>query len=293
MSKQFTPYDLGNDNDYRIWREQKLEQYPQSLDSLVVEITDPRRLTDSEHDALLQRIRKSNMAIYVSGTGDDPDKAQIRALGKRFGLERLDHNMCADNDAVSSLTVQSDALHQGYIPYSNRPIAWHTDGYYNDSNHQIQGLILHCVRPARHGGGNQLLDHEILYLWLRDTNPDLVHALMHPQTMTIPANVMNGEEIRPARSGPVFSVLPGGQLHMRYTDRSRSIEWRQDKLTQEALKTLKHLLKQTSAYHFEGRLEPGQGLICNNLLHTRTPFEDGEQQRLLYRARFFDRVAGS
>jgi hypothetical protein len=38
------------------------------------------------------------------------------------------------------------------------------------------------------------------------------------------------------------------------------------------------------------RLQPGQGLIGNNPLHTRTGFENGTRQRLLYRARYYDRI---
>jgi hypothetical protein len=38
-------------------------------------------------------------------------------------------------------------------------------------------------------------------------------------------------------------------------------------------------------------LSAGQGIICNNVLHNRTGFEDSEQQkRLMYRARYYDDV---
>ena len=287
------PFDLDNETAYSTWRDRKLESYPESLGDLVVEIGDPMQLTAAEHEAILQRVRKANMAIYASARGDDPDKELIRSLGRQYGLEHLDHNMGADDDAITSLKVQPDALHKNYIPYSNRPIAWHTDGYYNRLDRQILGLLLHCVQPAAQGGANQLLDHEILYIQLRDENPEYIGALMHPEAMTIPPNRVDGEELRPARSGPVFLILPGGQLHMRYTDRSRSIEWRDDPLNHEAVNRLKALLKTDSPYHFEGTLQPGQGLISNNVLHTRSRFEDGEKPRTLYRARYFDRIAGS
>jgi alpha-ketoglutarate-dependent taurine dioxygenase len=259
---------------------------------LIVEIGDPRQLSTSEHEKLLGLCRKTNMAIWAGLSGHDADKAIIRSLGQKFGLEHLDHNMCADNDAITSLTVQSDALRQGYIPYSNRPIAWHTDGYYNRLEQQIHGLLLHCVEPADTGGENDLLDHEIVYLQLREENPDYIRALMHPQAMTIPANVVEGEELRPARTGPVFAIYPDGHLHMRYTDRSRSIEWLDDALLQEAVARLKQILRTPSPWHFKGKLEAGQGLLCNNVLHTRGAFTDGEHARLLYRARYFDRIAG-
>lgn len=288
-----SPFDPAREQAYREWRGKKLQDYPQRLDQLVVEIKDPLNPSDSEFQAVMERLRKANMAIYTGPAAPDSDRDMVRSLAGRFGLKHLDNHMGADEDAISSLTVQEDALHKGFIPYTTRPIAWHTDGYYNDPEHQILGMVLHCVRPAAEGGANQLLDHEILYMMLRDRNPEYIRALMHPGTMTIPENVMDGRQVRPARTGPVFRILPGGQLHMRYTDRSRSIQWRDDPMTREAVETLKALLKSESPYHFEGRLGPGEGLICNNVLHTRSGFEDAGEGRLLYRARYRDRIAGT
>ena len=287
-----SPFHPDNSASFTRWKQEKLDNYPCDINDLIVEIGNPRELSTAEHDQLLLRCRQSNMAIWAGLSGHDADKEIIRSLGRKFGLEHLDHNMCADNDAITSLTVQSDALRQGYIPYSNRPIAWHTDGYYNRPDQQIHGLLLHCVQPADEGGENELLDHEIVYMQLRDENPDYIRALMHPEAMTIPANEVEGEELRPARPGPVFAIYPDGHLHMRYTDRSRSILWRDDSLLREAVARLKEILKTPSPWHFKGKLEAGQGLLCNNVLHTRSGFKDGEHTRLLYRARYFDRISG-
>jgi len=80
---------------------------------------------------------------------------------------------------------------------------------------------------------------------------------------------------------------------MRYTDRKRNIVWRDDPLTKEAVANLKEILHGESPWHFRGRLEAGWGLVSNNVLHTRTGFTDGERPRLLYRARYYDRIAGT
>ncbi|MEA3277457.1 MAG: TauD/TfdA family dioxygenase [Pseudomonadota bacterium] len=288
-----SPFDLEQSETYARWRDRKLEQHPGQLHDLLVEVRDPRRLTPAEHQAILDRCRRANMAIYCGHTGDDPDKEIVRALGRQFGLIRLDHNMGADEDAITSLRVQSDALHRGYIPYSNRPISWHTDSYYNTPDHQIHGLLLHCVHPAQMGGENELLDQEIAYILLREENTDYIGTLMHPRAMTIPANLVDGEELRPDQSGPVFSLMPDGHLHMRYTDRKRNIVWRDDPLTLEAVAFLKKVLHGKSPWHFQGRLEAGWGLVSNNVLHTRTGFEDGEHPRLLYRGRYYDRIEGT
>ena len=286
-----SPSMPDNDNAYQAWREHKLENYPKRVEDLIVEVNDPRQLTKAEHEAIHSRCRKTNMAIYAGPTGSDPDKAIPKSLGKQFGLTKLDYNMGADDDGVTSLQVVEGKWRGGYIPYTNRPIHWHTDGYYNLPERQIHGLLLHCVSAAASGGENALLDHEIAYIHLRDRNPEYIRALMATNVMTIPPNNENGEQLRPARSGPVFSILEDGSLHMRYTARTRSIEWSPDPLVREATAALTALLASDSRYIFRATLQPGQGLISNNVLHDRSGFDDdAEHTRQLYRLRYYQRI---
>jgi len=220
----------------------------------------------------------------------------LRRFGAHFGLDRLDSNLLADEDSITSIEVAPGKSGRGYIPYSNRRLLWHTDGYYNPETRRICAFLLHCVQPAAEGGENALLDPEIAYIRLRDANPDYVRALMAPDAMTIPPNTEDGAE-RPASVGPVFSVdSAGGNLHMRYTARTRSIVWKDDAATGAAVRFLEQLLADDSPSVFRYRLAAGEGLICNNVLHSRTAFSDNEQRgtrRLLYRARYYDRIAGT
>lgn len=286
-----SPFSLDNDTAYQQWREQKLARHPRSIGDIVVNIQNPFRLTGEERKELHDRVSRCNMAIYSIGQlPDDPaDKNILFEMGRQFNLENLDNNLYADEDAISSLTINSQKGQKGYIPYTNRPIAWHTDGYYNTGSRQIRAMLLHCVRPASEGGSNQLLDHEIAYILLRDQNPKYIEALSRENSMSIPANNTDGQEIRAAVSGPVFSLDGDDNLHMRYTARTRSIEWLNDPLVLEARDALQEILKSNTQYHFEGTLQAGQGLLCNNVLHTRTGFEVNSD-RLLYRGRYFDRI---
>ncbi len=291
------PFALENDTAYRRWREYKLDGYPVAAEALIVEIRDARALTEAEATAIARICRKTNMAIYASQLGRLEDKAIPRALGERFGLSHLDSNMLADDDGITSLQMVPGKALRGYIPYSNRRLLWHTDGYYNHPDSRIRAFVLHCVSPAAEGGVNCLLDHEMVYLLLRDANPDYIQALMDPHAMTIPANTEEGTETRLAVSGPVFSIDPrGGNLHMRYTARTRSIEWKQDATTQAAVRYLNELLATDSPYVFRHGMTAGQGLICNNVLHNRTEFTDNVDKgiaRLVYRARYYDRIRDS
>lgn len=290
------PFVLHDTETYRRWRDAKLSRYPTTSGDLVVEVADPLSLTDAETGAMRDICRKTNMVIYASRARRE-DKKIPRAVGERFGLRRLDSNMLADDDGITSLQVVPGKSQRGYIPYSNKRLLWHTDGYYNATETRIRAFVLHCVSPAAEGGQNSLLDHEIAYILMRDANPDYIKALMAPDAMTIPANTEAGTETRPAVTGPVFSVDPvGGNLHMRYTARTRSIEWKQDTATREAVQFLENLLAGESPYMFRHTMTAGQGLVCNNVLHNRTAFTDDAERgiaRLVYRARYHDRVHGT
>jgi len=283
--------DLNDTTRYQAWRDQKLSQMPASIDQYLVPVKDPVRLSADEYNAIHDLLQRSNMAIFVA----DPDEARNKTIpvniSSQFGMHRLDHNMGADHDGVSELAVRSGQWRGGYIPYTNKPIHWHTDGYYNEERRKIYGMVLYCVQNALRGGENALLDHEIAYIHLRDSNPEYIRAFLHPQAMTIPANIINNNEIRPERTGPVFSVNDSGALHMRYTARTRSISWRDDELTREATDCLSEFLASDSPYILRAGLNPGMGLICNNILHDRSGFdEDDSHRRLIYRLRYYDRA---
>ena len=287
------PFSLTDDDAYRRWRDAKLAAHPQRFADLVVEVKDPRQLTAAEHGAILDRCRRANMAIYVGQTGDDPDTEIPRRMGEQFGLRHLDHNPGADDDGITAITVVEGS---GYIPYSRRPIRWHTDGYYNRPDRQIRGMSLHCVTAAADGGESGLLDHEIAYIWLRDEDPAYIRALMATDAMTIPGNLEDPRVMRPDRTGPVFWVDPETTtLQMRYTARSRNIVWQEDPVLTAARRRLTALLAAESPFIFRATLAPGQGLMCNNVLHDRTGFHDNDPQvpRLLYRGRYYDRIAGT
>ena len=286
------PFDLDNTRAYENWRDEKLEYYPEKAEALIVEIEDPMWLSNSEHQAIMDCCSKSNMVIYASKMGSNPDKRIATSVANQFGLYNLDKNMGADDDGITSLQVSKHHGRERYIPYTDKAIHWHTDGYYNKLNQQIHALCLHCVRPAMQGGENALLDHEIAYIRLRDENPEYIAALMSHNAMTIPANIKDGVEIRPKRTGPVFSVRNNSALHMRYTERAHNIIWKNDAVTRVAVRALEYLLHSEDPCIFRLTLQPGWGLISRNVLHDRSAFmDDKNASRLLYRLRYFESIS--
>lgn len=291
-----SPFDLSDDATYRAWREWKLAHAARSVAELVVPVQNLAALQPAERRALHRHIAANNMAL-VQGPQPQDDPALPRALAAQLGLHRLDANWLAEEDGASRIEVHparaAGEAHGGFIPYTNRAIAWHTDGYYHPEGRRIHGMVLHCVRPAAAGGLNRLLDHELAYIALRDQHPGHVQALMQPRAMVIPARITAGEPARPAQAGPVFSVCAeSGALHMRYTARTRSIEWAPDVATQAARTALEEVLAEARATALQVRLAPGMALVGHNVLHDRSAFEDDPAApRLLYRLRFLDRVA--
>ena len=297
-------YLLKETQAYGAWREQKLNNYPKCEDELIIELNNPINIMDNEIKAIDSICSKANMVIYKSNLVEPDGRQAIISLAQQLGLNQLDDNICADEDRISAIQDTSQFTDQAtdqaigqkshYIPYTDKPLNWHTDGYYNSSQQRIHAFLMHCVRPAKSGGDNSYLDPEIVYLLLRDENPDYISALMHDDVMMIPANEVKGKQIRAAQTGPVFFVDESSQaLCMRYTARQRNIIWKQDKLVQRALGFMQEIL-QGSSFIFRYRLNAGEGVICNNVLHNRTAFEDHEDEnnkRLLYRGRFYNRLA--
>jgi alpha-ketoglutarate-dependent taurine dioxygenase len=284
-----SPFNLNNNTAYQQWRSARLGYTDPAISDILVQLKDPYRLSDDEKTAIIQCCEKYNMAIYQINDLDAQDKSLVHELGNQLAMQHLDANLRADEDSVSSLQVREQVGNM-YIPYTNKALSWHTDGYYNHLDKQIFGIIMHCVRPAIEGGVNSLINPENVYIALRDENPAYIEALMHPEAMIIPDNVEAGKVIRAAQDGPVFMVKPNGRLHMRFSARKRNIVWRDTEDTHKAVEMINHLLADDNNV-LKVKLKAGQGIICNNVLHNRSAFADSEQQkRLMYRARYYDAV---
>jgi alpha-ketoglutarate-dependent taurine dioxygenase len=275
---------------YQKWRKTRLENYPVSIEELCVEIGGLARLSAAEKAAVVENCARFNMCIYRCRE-QAVDRAGMRAFAAEFGLLDTDLHLCANDDGVSELSVAHGGMRHDYVPYSNRGLSWHTDGYYNPPGRRVRAVVLHCARDAAEGGENALLDPDIAYIHLRDENPGFISAFEHPRCMTIPANENAGGEVRPEVTGPVFSYEQDGAVHMRFSARRKNIRWRDDALTLAARESLARLLADAQGPVLHYRLRPGEGLISNNVLHNRTAFsETDSKRRLLYRARFFERV---
>ncbi len=291
-----SPWNLDDDAPFLAWREEKLRQCQALHDAPAIPIRDLAAPSEAEQEEIRKRCALTNMALYQCEEKDsdaDTVRAALRGFSETFGLEIAEKHRSAGSHGIVALTVTQKASQRGYIPYSTRAMNWHTDGYYNSAEEQIRAMVLHCFRPAAAGGRNQFLDPEIAYIRLRDHNKDFIKALSHPAAMTIPENREDNGKVRPESVGPVFSVAPDGRLVMRYTARTRSIKWRDDELTKQAVTFLQNLLERGDPLMQTVTLTAGQGVLCNNSLHNRTGFEnETDNRRMLFRVRFHNPVKG-
>ncbi|MBT8071830.1 MAG: TauD/TfdA family dioxygenase, partial [Gammaproteobacteria bacterium] len=127
---------------YLEWKEARLNNYPRAVEELVVEIDGLSSSSATDRAAINAICTRSNMAIYRC-RDKSVDRQLVREFASRFGLNRLDHHLCANPDGVSELSVAADGVRSDYVPYSNRGLSWHTDGYYNDKPRQINAVLLH------------------------------------------------------------------------------------------------------------------------------------------------------
>lgn len=279
-------FDLKTQADYQQWRDEKLAAYPRGIGELVVELGDMTAITEAERGKVMDLVERANMCVYSAGSAE-LSMDSLLALGRQLGVANTDKSR---RQAGSDELTDSRILNQA-IPFTTRHVRWHTDATYYGSDQTIQALFLLCRQPAIEGGNNKVLDHEMMYIQLRETNPEALAVLMEKDCFRF-RNPKTGE-IDQNLGGRVFWTNPEGHLCHRFSFRTIDMAWSEDGDVAAARQALETLLLDGPEHVIEGRLETGLGLISNNVLHTREKLvdsDDAAKKRLLYRTRFYDRV---
>ena len=282
----FTPRNpeatvFANERHWDHW----LCKYRESLETLVVDIETPAHLTTQERSAIQARLNSANMVVYRCSSSEAVNRNQIARLAEQFGLLNPTHNLFAAEDGLSEIEVKADGPSSQYIPYTNRALNWHTDGYYRSHKNPVRAMLLHCVRPAQNGGSLEAIDSRALYGLLKQKDHRFTEALRMPDVMWIPENQAHGAN-REASLGPVF-FFENNCLQMRYTARKHNVVWKNTVLISEAKDALEEYLEDPSI-RFRYQLQAGEGLLSGNVPHRREPFfnSDDRAGRLIYRGRY-------
>ena len=284
-----SPFILENQTEYQKWRDHKLSLYPANLNELSVSFTN-KNIDNDKIIQLKSIVKNYNFAIYDFTSKLDDD--HLKDFCTRLDLINFISNLLSDSKGISNITNRADTENKlsgiEYIPYTNKQLNWHTDGYYYPINTSVKSFLLHCMQPAKSGGENIPLDHEIIYIYLRDHNPDFIKILTQSNIMEIPKNknIENGQSI----IGPVFYTDKDGFLNMRFTSRQQNIIWRKNDMIKKIKDFIYSFIMEDNKYKFNILLEENQGYVANNILHKREPYTDGENKRLLKRLRFLKRI---
>jgi len=283
---------LTSMDEYKFWHDEKLTRSITNIDECLVDIFNPDRLTSSEKDKVLQLCTVNNFALFQLQNIDSFTNDSITNISAQFGLTNSDDHLYAPKSGLSRITQSKNEEQATFIPYTSKAISWHTDGYYNPTSKRIRAFTLFCVNKAASGGSNAWIDPQIVYLLLRENNPDVARALTHSNAMTIPTHEVNGSIRRPKSTGPIFFIdKVTKKLSMRYTQRKKNILFLNSIELKQAVEYLDKLLDSDSAHHFKLLFEPGQGIICNNVIHNREQFsDDPSRPRLLLRGRYYNQT---
>ena len=222
-----SPFLLENQAEYEAWKKIKLSLYPKSLSDLCIKI-DQNNFGQTQVDDMKKIVNKYNFVLYQFDSRIDD--LTLKQFCKKLNLIESISNPLSDINNISNITDKSNETREKikgeYIPYTNKKLNWHTDGYYYPINLSVKSFLLHCENQAASGGKNQLIDHEVIYIFLRDHNPEFIDILMQEDIMEIPKNknISSSQAIK----GPVFYIDEGNYLNMRYTSRKQNIIWKKD-----------------------------------------------------------------
>ena len=273
--------------NYKRWKDKKLESFTRNLDDLTVQIHSPSALSKPEKSRVISLLSSNNIVFIHIDKITCRDKPSIKSFARQIGLGNYELDSQSDKDGLTEIKdIEDEKRLSEYVPYTNKELNWHTDGYYTDQNNSVLAWMLFCQEAAEDGGMNKYLDHEIAYILFNNKSDKLKDLLLH-DACCIPTNTKtNRKEVY----NPVF-MFKDEKLHMKFTMRERNITW--NKNITEAINILKSIIKESSDYHIINKLEPGNGVITNNIIHMRTAFTNSKNKnRLLYRLRSKQRVAG-
>ena len=245
-------------------------------------------LSHGLRQSLVEKVLNTGLVCYqwTSQPGDHAEA--VRHLHQQIGLFTNDQGVLQNSENLSLLRDLGGTRQGRFVPYSNKTLNWHTDGYYNSVENELRCFTLHCISAAADGGELRFLHPHRLLVAQYEHAPDTVAALTHPAAITIPANRDTEGHDRPDRTTPVWFVHDDGRLGLRYTTRLRNISWR-DTATRDAMMQLSRLIDRLQAQQLSIRLLPGQGVICSNLLHCRAAFVDSpDQRRQVLRGRYLE-----
>jgi len=268
-------------SEFLKWAAQKENNIPKNINEISVEIKDINRATKNEISKIRSTLDKFNSCLYRSNR-DLESNSCLLDFAKAVGMKTFDCNNIEANEISTISSIKNEKIQ--YIPYTNKALNWHTDGYYDKK--PLFSWLLHCINPADDGGENYLLDHELA---MREyvLSYDDIEVLMNKRAITIPESQgSNRSEI----STYIFSFDNDYEkLHMRFSMRKENIKMSDNTLT--AMSKLINVIENNcSKYSITYKLSKNEGILSNNILHGRNSFKDDKVQRKLLRIRSYERL---
>jgi hypothetical protein len=268
--------------DFIEWSAKKDLNIPSNINDLKVSISDINHVSKAEISQIKQKLTKFNCCIYASGTDLD-DNSKIMRFAQSLGMRTFDsHNI--DDSAISTISANKDENNMRYIPYTNKGLNWHTDGYYDSK--PIFSWLLHCIEPALSGGENFLLDHELAIREYILKYDDIIY-LTNNETFSIPTDEVAKREITSNYVCDMNNEYK--KLHMNFSMRKENIIVNKD--SESAMSKLIKIIKEDcKKYHLTYKLSKSEGIVSNNILHGRNAFKDGRVMRKILRIRSHERL---
>jgi hypothetical protein len=252
--------------DYKRWKDKKLESFTSNLDHLTVHISNPNSVSKPEKNKVISLIDSNSMAFFNIDNINYRDKLSIKKFAFQIGLSDYELDSQSDDDGLTEITEhEHNNKISEYIPYTTKELNWHTDGYYNTRDNSILSWLLFCDTPSKKGGVNTYLDHEISYILFNESSGK-IKDLMLETACCIPENILTK---RKEVHNPVY-MFDNEKLHMKFSMRKKNIIWNDASL--EAINILKSIINDSFEYHVTKKFAEGEGVITNNVIHKRTAF---------------------
>ena len=120
---------LNTKEDYKRWKDKKLESFTRNIDDLTVHISNPNSVSKPEKNKVISLLRSNNLAFFNIDNISYKDKSSIKRFAFQIGLGDYELDSRSDDDGLTEIKEHkhNDKISE-YIPYTTKELNWHTDG---------------------------------------------------------------------------------------------------------------------------------------------------------------------
>ena len=109
--------------DYKRWKDNKLETFTKNLDELTVQITSPNAISKPEKSMVISLLDNHNIVFFHIDRVKQTNKSTIKNFASQIGLSNYELDSQSDKDGLTEIKdIKITEKSSEYVPYTTKEL---------------------------------------------------------------------------------------------------------------------------------------------------------------------------